>query len=379
MIYKIFTVIFIFSFFFIGCDSENNQIEQGKESNNNTSTDVVPVEAIVIKKRKIEQKLPLTGVLLPKNSVDIVAEVTGKVISVKKELGDYINANNTLAVIDYIVPESQLKQAEAQVLSTENNLKIVESNVKSDKTLFGTGDISELEYQNSLLTVNNAEAQYLSALAALSAAKKTFEDTRIKSPISGIVSRKNIEFGTMVAMGTSVYRVVDISVLKLRVSVPQEMINRVKINDKAIVTISAIEGKSFDGIVKRISPQADEATGGFAIEINVPNKENIIKAGMTSKIELILSKVENAIAIPDYALVTKNDENYVYIITGDFAELTRIDIGETYGENIVVESGLSINDKIVTVGMKNLGIKTKVSIEQLNWFFTYKKNLKWNL
>ena len=363
MIYKIFTAIFIFSFLFISCESENAQIEPGKEVNNANSNDDVPVEVLVIKETKIEQKLPLTGVLLPNNSVDIVAEVSGKVISVKKELGDYINANSTLAVIDYTVPESQFKQAEAQVFSTKNNLKIVESNLNSDKILFENGDISDLEYQNSQLTVKNAEAQYLSTLAALSAAKKSYEDTRIKSPISGIVSRKNIEYGSMVALGTTVYRVVDLSSLKLRVSVPQEMINRVKINDKAIVIISAIEGKSFNGVVKRISPQADESTGGFTIEINVPNEKNIIKAGMTAKIELIISKKEKALSIPDYALVTKNDESYVYKITGDFAELTRIDIGETYGRNIIVESGLNINDRIVTVGMKNLGIKTKVKIE----------------
>lgn len=365
MIYKILTAMFIFSFFLTGCESETSQIELGEEISNTTSAEVVPVEAMLIKEIKLEQKLPLTGVLLPNNSVDIVAEVSGKVISIKKELGEYIDANSTLAIIDYTVPESQFKQAEAQVLSTENNLKIVKANLKSDKILFENGDISELEYENSQLSVNNAQAQYLSALAALSAAKKSFEDTRIKSPISGFVSRKNIEFGTMVAVGTFVYRIVDISILKLRVSIPQEMINKVKINDKAIVKISAIEGKNFDGIVKRISPQADESTGGFMVEINVVNKNNIIKAGMTAKIDLILSKNEKTLAIPEYALVKKNDENYVYKINGNFAELKKIDIGELYGEKIIVKNGLQANDKIVVVGMKNLGTKTKVSIEQM--------------
>ena len=172
MIYKFFTVILVFSFLIIGCESENPQVEPGKETNNTTSTDAVPVEVLVIKETRIEQKLPLTGVLLPNNSVDIVAEVSGKVISIKKELGDYINANNTLAVIDYTVPESHFRQAEAQVLSTENNLKIVESNLKSDKILFENGDISDLEYQNSQLTVKNAEAQYLSCISRIKCCKE---------------------------------------------------------------------------------------------------------------------------------------------------------------------------------------------------------------
>ncbi len=210
------------------------------------------------------------------------------------------------------------------------------------------------------------EAQHLSAIAALSAAKKTYEDTRIKSPISGFVARKNIEFGTMVPMGTVVYRVVDLSKMKLIVSIPQEIINRVRIGEKALVNVSALNNQIYNGTVKRISPQADEATGGFMVEILVPNSDGKIKGGMTAKIELLIAKEQKVMAIPEYALVSKNEENFVYRISNDYAELVKIGLGESIGENIIVESGLSIGDKIVVVGMKNLGIKTKVNVEKLN-------------
>jgi len=366
MFYKfIFLTLFV-SIFFVGCETGNTSDSETQSIyfREDTSTDI-PVEAMVVKETRVEQKLPLTGVLEPNNSVDIVAEVSGKVIGIKKELGDYVSAANTLVLIDDIIPQSQLKQAEAQVLSTENNLKILKSNLQSDKILFDNKDISELEYQNSQLTVSNAEAQYLSALAVLSAAQKTFDDTKIKSPISGFISRKNIDFGSMVSMGTVVYRVVDLSVLKLKVSLPQVLINKVKLEDKAQVSVSAIN-EEFNGKVKRISPQANEATGGFNIEIHIANIQNKIKAGMTAKIELTLSKNENVLAIPDYAVVSKNDNKYVYKINGEFAELIKIKTGESVGENIIIEEGIATGDKIVTVGMKNLGLKTKIKVE--HWY-----------
>ena len=129
--------------------------------------------------------------------------------------------------------------------------------------------------------------------------------------------------------------------------------------------ISALNGRSFPGKVRRISPQADEITGGFAIEVEVYNKENLIKAGMTAKIELLLTKGEKVLAIPEYAVVLKSDENYVYKIINNIAELIKVDLGESVGENIIVNGGLNTGDKIVIVGMKNLGTKTKVYIEKL--------------
>ena len=367
MTYKILLLIILSLFIVIGCEEEQASADtQITEEVVNEPVASIPVEAIVISEKIIEQKLPLTGVLTPNRSVDLVVEVSGKVTSVQNNLGDYIGANQTLAVINDVIPKSQYKQAQAQVLSSESSLSIAKANLNSDKILFDNGDISELAYNSSQSNFNNAEAQYLSAEAMLSTAKKTFEDTRIKSPISGYISRKNIEYGTMVQMGTVAYRVVDLSKLKLKVSVPQEMVNKVRIGGKANINISAINGKSFQGVVRRISPQADEATGGFAVEILVTNKENIIKAGMTAKIELLLTKESKVLAIPEYSIVTKENETYVYKIKDEYAELVKVELGESVGVNQIVNTGLSVGDKIVTVGMKNLGIKTKVKIEKLN-------------
>lgn len=367
MNYKILLLITLTLFAVIGCEEEKAPPnEQVKNEVVNEPSNSIPVEAMVIEEKIIEQKLPLTGVLAPNKSIDLVVEVSGKVTSVKKELGDYIGVNQTLAIIDDVIPESQYKQAQAQVLSSESSLNIAKANFESDKILLENGDISELAYNSSQSNFSTTEAQYLYTKALLSTAKKTYEDTRIKSPISGYISRKNIEYGTMVQFGSVAYRVVDLSKLKMKVSVPQEMINKVRIGGKANISISALTGNSYKGTVKRVSPQADEATGGFAVEILVSNKENIIKAGMTAKIELLLSKESKVLAIPESSIVTKEDETYVYKIKNDFAELVQIDLGESVGEYHIVNSGISIGDKIVTVGMKNLGIKTKVSVEKLH-------------
>ena len=328
---------------------------------------MVPVEAMVIRKQTVEQNVPLTGVAQPVLAVDIIAEVSGKVEKIIKKLGDAVTPSDTLAVIDDRIPLSNYRQAQAQALSAENNLKIAELNLNSDEELLQAGDISQLAYENSLLAKKSAEANHLSALANLSLMEKTYEDTRLMSPIRGYVSRKHIDLGTMVSPGMPVYRVVDLSTLKIEVGVPQSMISRVRVGSEATIRFSALGQDVYDGSVRYVSPQADESTGAFTAEIHVQNTRDMrIKAGMTAKIDLILTELGEQLVIPNYAVVTRNGSRFAYRIENGTAKLTEITAHTAFGSQIVVDSGLAEGDTIVVVGMKNLGVDTKVLIETVN-------------
>jgi len=272
-----------------------------------------------------------------------------------------------LAIIDDVVAKSNYEQAKAQVLTTENNLKIAQLNLISDKQLFENGDISRLQYDNSVLAVKTAEANHLASMANKKFMEKQFQDTRIVSPINGVVSRKFIEIGAMVNPSLPVYRVVDLNVLKLEIGVPLSFISNVSVGDEAQVTVAAVKNTTVPGLVKYISPQAEETTGAFMIEIHVKNtSDKIIKAGMSAKINLILKTKKEQIIVPNYALITKNGDKYVYKIENEKAKLISVNVGDSYGSRIVVEEGIAEGDTVVVVGMKNLGIDTKVLIETLH-------------
>ena len=125
----------------------------------------------------MEQNFPMTALFKPLHQVDVLAEVSGEIKEIIKNLGDMVTSRDTLAFIDDLIPYNQYRQANAQVLSAENNLKIARLNLKSDKELFENGDISNLAYENSALAVLTAEANHLSALASLSLVEKSYRDT----------------------------------------------------------------------------------------------------------------------------------------------------------------------------------------------------------
>jgi len=327
----------------------------------------IPVEALVINPQPVVQNISLTGVLNPLSSVDLVAEVSGKVTKVNKKLGDFVTTKDILAIIDDNIPLNNYEQAKAQLLSAETNLKITQLNLNSDRQLFQNGDISELAFENSQLAVKTAEANQRSALANLSLMKKAYNDTRIKSPISGLISRKTINLGTMVTPNMMVYRVVNLNTLKIEVGIAQEVIGRVRQGNTAEITISGLSRQKFSGVVRHISPQADEKTGAFMTEIHVQNTpDKKIKAGMTARIALTLMTKERQIVLSDNVVMVRDGAEYVYRISGQRAKLSKIDIGESFGSQVTVDNGLSAGDTVVIVGMKNLGVDTQVLIEELH-------------
>ena len=363
---KSFFVLLLLSIMSCGENDNKEEIASNIESTSE-ETKVVPVEVMVISKQNLEATIPFTGILAPSHSVDIISEVSGKVQKINMKLGQRVSTKDVLAVIDDEVPYNQFQQAQAQKLSADNSLKIAQLNLESDNILFDNDDISKIAYENSVLAVKNAEANQLAAIANLSLLKKNFNNTRIKSPISGIISRKHIELGTMVSIGMPIYRIVDLSYLKIEIGISQDMVNYVQVGSQASIQISALNNQSFSGKVRYISPQAEEQTGTFKAEIHVTNTQKMeIRAGMTASVELSVSNEGKQLSVPNYALVTKNGDQSIYKISGNIAELYKIEIGQSLGSRTIVNFGLAEGDTIVVVGMKNLGEKTSVFVESVN-------------
>lgn len=335
-----------------------------EEKNDIRSEREIPVEVLVLKKQELEQTIVLTDILQPIHSVDIVAEVSGKIISIKKKLGDAVTTRDTLAVVDDRIPLSNYKQALAQTLSTENNLTIARLNLESDRELYKHGDISEVAFQNSILAVKTAEANRLSALAGLSLSKKQYFDTRITSPLNGFISRKFIEPGKMVTPNMPLYHVVDLSKLKIEIGIPQDMIRHVQTGNRADVYISSLGDDPYPGTVRFISPQADSQSGSFPAEIHIKNTKNYtIRAGITAKVRLMLSDNEQKLAVPNHAVISSNGGKSVYHVKKKRAYLTPVEISSSFGSHSIIRSGISEGDTIVVVGMKNLGVDSRIWIE----------------
>ena len=104
----------------------------------------------------------------------------------------------------------------------------------------------------------------------------------------------------------------------------------------------------------------------FLTEIHIKNRSDLmIRAGMTATIDLIFSDSGDRLAIPDYALISKDKDFYVYKVQNGIAEFKSVSLAGTFGSQVFIKDGLVEGDTIVVVGLKNLGVDTKIWIEEL--------------
>lgn len=354
------------SFCGISCGPQEDADSGGTADSGVDTVRAVPVRARVVQQEHVEEAVEVTGVIAPHRAVDVVAETGGRLIRVPAGVGHRVAAGDTLAVIDDRVAASRLEHAKAQVLSARNKLKIARLNFESDRQLLDSGDISRLAFETSRFAVKSAEAELKSNQAELSRARKEFEDTRLTSPIDGWVSRKHIELGAMTSVGKAAYRVVDLTRMKIKLGIPQTAIGRVMPGGSVRITVDALGARTFDGHVRYVSPQAEEDTGAFPVEVQMANTPGMtIRAGMSARCRVILGGSGLQFAVPGNAVVARDGREYVYRIRDGIARLTEVKTRETFGAHMAVEAGLEEGDSIVVEGMNRLGAATHVSIRDL--------------
>jgi len=327
----------------------------------------IPVEVMIVSERPFAQNIAVTGVLEPVHAVDLIAETSAKMKTIYKKLGQNITPRDTLAVLDDKVQSSQYQQALAQVRSAENSLAIARLNYSSDEQLYRSGDISKLALETSELNRKSAEAGLLSARAGLSLAEDAYFDTRITSPISGYISRDLTEVGMAVSPGQTLYRVVDLSAFKIKVNIAQDLIGYVNVGNPVKVFISALGNRELQGEVRHISPEADNNSGGFEAELRITNPgDSRLRGGLTCRTEIQLSGNGSALIAPEYAVVSRETEQFLYKLEKSNALLRPVKISRIVGSEAIIESGLNAGDTIIVIGMKNLGQNTPVSVEAVH-------------
>ncbi len=296
----------------------------------------------------IIRELSFVGTIAADKEVAIISETQGRITYLGINLGQSIGRGRIILAVDDEIKAATLKNAEA---SYDKAKKDYERN----KQLFEEKSISQAAFENSEYALRMAEAQH-------TIAKRQLADTKLVSPVSGIVAAKNVELGTVISPGTMVANIVDISRLKIKVNVPEKEVFKLKNNDKVIIETDIYPDKKLEGKIRNISPKADEAHT-YLVEIAMPNsRENPLKAGMFARVYFDNIQKGSSLVIPRQALVGSIRNPRVYLVKNNTAYLKNIVIGSILQNMVQVVSGLNEGDIVVVNGQLNLKDNTKIKI-----------------
>lgn len=294
-------------------------------------------------KKNLSETLSIVGVINANNDVNVISETQGKVTQVFAKVGDYKTAGSVLVQVD-----DELKKA--ALMSAEANYEKAKKDYERFQELYKQKSATDAQLDQAKLGAAVAEAQYI-------VAKRQYEDTKIKTPISGVVTARNVDIGSMVMgapQATLVANVVDISRLKVKLNVSESDVFKLKTSDQVSVTTDVYPGVTFKGRIETISSKADDAHT-YPVEVYVLNeKANPLKAGMFAKVNFSSIENRDAIVIPRESLVGSVKNPQAYVVENGIAKLRNLVVGEEADAKIQVIQGLMEGETIVVNGQNNL-------------------------
>jgi RND family efflux transporter MFP subunit len=343
---KIFIILFFVTGAVIALLLNNKAKMEAKTAVNKSDAYYVKVEPV--KNQELSREIELVGTINANNDVAVVSESTGRVINVYAKIGDYKTAGSVLFQLDDELKESAYKTAEVNYEKSKKDFERFE-------TLYKNKSVTDAQYEGARLAYLSAESQYV-------AAKRQYEDTKIKAPISGVVTARNVDVGNFVNSGTVVSNIVDISKLKLRLNVAERDAFALKTGDKVDITTDIYPGVVFDGRIESISVKGDEAHT-YPVEISLPNSKNHpLKAGMFGKVSFKSTAKGESMVIPREALTGSVKDAKVFVVSNGIANLRNIVVGSTSDNMIEVLDGLNQGDQVVVNGQNNLKNNDRVIV-----------------
>lgn len=286
--------------------------------------------------------------LIPYEQANITVQTPGLISYLNIEQGTKVAKGQVLGSVDTRVAELNLK-------STNLTINKLKDDYNRAKDLYAGHATTEVNVTNSKYSYDNTNVQ-------AETLKQQIANARIISPISGMITVKNLRAGEFTNAGTPIASVVNISKLKAVVYVDENEVYGIKMNQSADVVSPVFPEKHLTGKVIYISPSGDE-NHNYEVDVEINNTPRVLRAGTDVNVTFQIDNQSNQIIIPKYALVNDRATPYVYVIdNNNVVKAREVQTGSSQGQNIVIVKGLSVGEKIVLSGQINLEDGSKVNI-----------------
>ena len=312
-----------------------------------TNADVA-VRIDTVKKESPALDFVANGNFVPIQEMNFSSENAGRVVNVLVKEGSYVHKGQVLATIKTDQLSIDLENAKA-------NLQNAITDKARYENAYKTGGVTTQQVDQAKLALENAEAKVRQASIKIG-------DANIRSSINGVINKRYIEPGAVLAPGTQLFEIVDVSKLKLNVTVNENQVVYLKPGGAVKTTASVFPGKTFPGKITFIAPKAD-ATLNFPVEIEITNNAaNELKAGMYGSAIFDLPEQQAFTVISRNAFVGSVSSNQVFVMDkSNTAHLRKITAGRIIGDKVEVLDGLQENEIVITSGQINLTEGSKVA------------------
>tara|TARA_B110000240_G_scaffold143845_1_gene159183 strand:+ start:1159 stop:2286 length:1128 start_codon:yes stop_codon:yes gene_type:complete len=325
---------------------------------------LVPFETTQMITATIENKIVATGKVTPEDEVEIKPQIAGIIDDILVKEGDKVKAGDLLVKIKVVPNEQTLNSAEGRVKNSKIVLNNSEREFKRNKNLYSKGIISEQEY-------NNVELQYSQALQSLENAESDLQiiklgssdgssvtNTNVRATVTGTILEIPVKKGDQVIQantfnqGTTIATIADLNIMIFEGKIDEGEVSKLKKDMNMIISLAAIEEKSYPAKLRFIAPKGIEEGGAvqFKIEATVSlDDEYFVRAGYSANASIITAQRKNINALNEavvqYDIETKEPFIEIEVSEQNF-ERRDIVLGLADGINVEIISGLKKDEKV---------------------------------
>lgn len=351
----------------------------------------VAVTTAKAEKKVLSPTIALEGVLVPAQTAELSSRISGQISSVAVKSGDYVKAGQVLVTLDDRALNAQLNQAQAGLQTAQAGQEMVQGQVALAKitldaaqkdydrtvSLFNSGAVSQSQMDTASDKLNTALRQYENASgpsrsqakasmntagAAIGNLKVQLDYAILKSPLSGIVTVQGAVIGETVSPGSPLMTVADTTTLKLKGTVPQDLIPFLKMGQLVKVTVGIYSDSPVQGALTGIGPMAVSTGELFPIEVTLPNDGRLMP-GLTAGAAVETAGLERLV-IPYAAVVSESGKQIVYVIQNGKAVRQEVTLGLRNLQDVIVMKGIQAGDIVAVTGSGSLKDQMAVTVSQ---------------
>jgi RND family efflux transporter MFP subunit len=344
-------VVLISALLISGCSSKSKSAADNKTDPAPVAERAsIPVKVSTLAKTKIGRTIDYTATILPFEEVNMAPSTPGRIDKLYVEVGDKVNRNDKLFLMD----RTQLYQLKLQLASLAKDLSRLDTLLKSGSAKQQQYDQLKTQYDVTKTNVDFME-----------------DNTLMLSPFAGIVTGKYFENGEMYSGSpttqsgrSAVVTVQQVSPLKVNVSISEQYYPQIKKGMKAEVIADVYKNEEFTGTVYRISPTIDSETRSFNVELELPNRNDLLKPGMFVRVSMDLGEVETFVVPASTVLVQEGtNTRFVFVTRSNSAERIEVSIGKRFDDQLeIISANLKEGDNLVTEGQSRLINGDKIEI-----------------
>jgi membrane fusion protein (multidrug efflux system) len=327
-------------------------------------------------RRSLSSALRFSGVVRPRNEVDVSAKVAGRIQELRADVGAEVKAGAVLVVVEHKElgfqsdqAAAQVEAVEAQVLQARLQLASAQQQQQRVAALKSGGAVADTESDRAELGLKAAEAglraaqaQLKLAQAAAGLAGRALQNSFVTAPITGTVTKRLVSVGTQIAPGQPLFQLQDVAELKLAAAISGAEFGRISLGQAVKIQLEELPGVAITGTVATMSPTLDPMTRRAALEIAIDNSERRLLPNMFAHAEVEVGQRDNVLTVPASAVVTLVGGKTLYVVregTAKAVSLGEIDVAADY---VAVDGVLSESDEVIVRGQSSVSDGAPVRI-----------------